>query len=284
MVGTSYSRKTSRIPSNAVGHNCRDRRPLVLASRYEKFGRLLCRGESANCAHVAIEQCSCSSELAQASLQRDDRFKKLEPLLTPPSSIERTSSSHTKVYEPGVNAKSVFAEPRPDPAHSASDPNPRDEEARAQIELALSQDPLNARALRMLGQLSEYGPNAGMRTEGLMRAAARNSLLEGEAIYWLMRKSYHSQDYSAALRYADILLRGYPQMLRPVAPVLGKIAEVPGASDQLKQLLATNPNWRSEFFRYFPDTITDARTPLDVLLSLRNSPVPPESNGITPLS
>jgi hypothetical protein len=140
--------------------------------------------------------------------------------------------------------------------------------------LALLQDPLNARAFRILGQLSDLASDAE-RTEGLMQAAVRRSLLESVAVYWLMRKGVQDQDYPAALRYADILLRTRPQVLEQVMPLLGKVAEIPDASVELKQLLATNPPWRPRFFGYLPASITDARTPLDILLSLKDTPIPP---------
>jgi hypothetical protein len=62
-------------------------------------------------------------------------------------------------------------------------------------------------------------------------------------------------------------------------PILGKIAEYVDASD-LKQLLAGNPPWRREFFSRLPANISDARTPLDMLLSLKNTPTPPSSDEL----
>ena len=76
-------------------------------------------------------------------------------------------------------------------------------QANAQIrswaELALLNDPLNARAFRILGQLSKRTSDEE-RTEALMQAAVRRSLLESVAVYWMMRRSYQDQDYRAARR------------------------------------------------------------------------------------
>ena len=85
-----------------------------------------------------------------------------------------------------------------------------------------------------------------------MNAAARRSQLESVAVYWMMRKRYQELDFKAALNYADILLRTRPQALPYVVPMLGKIAENPGASGDLKLLLANDPPWRPQFFSYFP--------------------------------
>ena len=51
------------------------------------------------------------------------------------------------------------------------------------------------------------------KLEKLMQAAVQRSLLESVAVYWMMRKSFQDQNYKAALRYADILMRTRPQAL-----------------------------------------------------------------------
>ena len=149
---------------------------------------------------------------------------------------------------------------------------------RSWAELALLNDPLNARALRILGQLAQRSSDKA-RTDALMQAAARRSIHESLAVYWMIRKSYEDRDYREALHYADMLLRTRNQTETALLlmPMFAKIAETPEASPELKQLLAQNPPWRSEFFRILPDerNLSDARTPLDIFLALRDSPNPP---------
>ena len=106
--------------------------------------------------------------------------------------------------------------------------------------------------------------------------------MESVAVYWMMRKSFQDQNYKEALRYADILMRTRPQALPYIMPIMGKAAELPEASDDLKLLLSNNPPWRPQFFAYFPQTITDARTPLDVLLSVKESTNPPSARELRP--
>jgi hypothetical protein len=65
-------------------------------------------------------------------------------------------------------------------------------------------------------------------------------------------------------------------------PLMGKMAELPEASVDLKLLLVQNPPWRPQFFSYFPQSITDARTPLDVLLSVKASSNPPSIAELRP--
>src|SRR5262245_58193677 len=149
-------------------------------------------------------------------------------------------------------------------------------------ETVLRNDPLNSEALRVLGQLSD-GTADKNQTRRLMQAAVRRSLRESIAVYYMMQDSYFRRDYEAALRYADVLLRTRPQVAAQVMPMLGEMAENREGSWKLKQLLATNPPWRAEFFDSLPSVITDARTPLDFLLSMReNSSAPPTARELSP--
>jgi len=153
------------------------------------------------------------------------------------------------------------------------------DQSRAWAELALRNDPLNARALRVLGQLAQRTSDE-QRADAFMQAAAERSLHESFAVYWTMLKNYREGNYHAALRYADILLRTRHQVQPYVMPMLAKLAETAEASDQLKQLLANNPPWRPQFFHYLPSSISDARTPLDIFLSLKDTSTPPTSSDL----
>jgi len=150
---------------------------------------------------------------------------------------------------------------------------------RAWAESALMNDPLNARALRVLGQVADVTrDDAG--TSNFMAAAARMSLHESIAVYWLMRKSTEAGDYKAAISYADALLRTNPELGAYVAPVLAHFAEQKASNGLVKALLDSNPPWRTQFLAQLPYNVADARTPLDLLLALRTSPTPPASEEI----
>jgi hypothetical protein len=170
---------------------------------------------------------------------------------------------------------------------SADAPQPTSTEAQeaAQIrslaELALLNDPLNARAFSILGHLSQRTSDLG-RTRTLMEAAARRSLLESTAVDWMMRKSYEDGDYHSAIRYADVLLKTRHQAPGLALPVLGRMTENPDAKAQLKQLLASEPPWRGQFFESLPANVSDARSPLDILLSLKDTAKPPTTAELRP--
>ena len=102
-------------------------------------------------------------------------------------------------------------------------------EIRHLAERALVNDPLNARAFRILGQLSQNSSSVA-ETETLMQASARRSLFETLAVYWIMRKKYQDGDYRSAIRYAEALLQSRPEFSQLSLPLFGKIAETPEAS------------------------------------------------------
>jgi hypothetical protein len=165
----------------------------------------------------------------------------------------------------GESAESVVPS-RPEPQSAAR--------FRKMVELVLAHDPLNARAFRILGQLADIAPDDGL-AERFMKAAARRSLQETAAVTWLLQKSSERQDYATALKYGDILLRTRPQAISQVTPILAGIAENKIGNGAIKQLLADNPPWRRQFLQNLPSSISDARTPLDLLLSLKDTSTPP---------
>ena len=115
-------------------------------------------------------------------------------------------------------------------------------------ERALREDPLNARALRILAQVAQHSSDLG-KTEALMQGAVQRSLEESLAVFWMMRQSYSEENYADAMRYADILLRTRPQLSQHVFPMLGRMAENVGASDELKRALAAEPPLACSVFR-----------------------------------
>ncbi len=149
-------------------------------------------------------------------------------------------------------------------------------EARDRLEAALEEFPINARALRLFGQLSER-EHADAAAAKAMQAAARYSSQETIAVGWVMRNSFQNKDYVAAAHYADVLLRTQPQFLSFALPVLGKMAEDNAARKEVNKILAAGPAWRYEFFMGLGEVITDARTPLNLLVSLKDTPAPPKA-------
>jgi Tfp pilus assembly protein PilF len=153
----------------------------------------------------------------------------------------------------------------------ASDGN----QARRMAEQALLRDALNAQALRILGQIAELS-NDGPRSWRFMQASVRRSLNESLAVVWLMYRSAERREYAPAMYYADVLLRTRPQLgSEVVIPILARIAEDKEAVVAFEEMLSRDPPWRAQFFDVLPGRITDARTPLDLLMALKHSHAPP---------
>lgn len=152
-------------------------------------------------------------------------------------------------------------------------------ELRAHVEAALVSSPLSARACRLLGQIADIEGSA-KNAERFMHAAARRSLTEKIAVDWMMRKGFERKNYRSSAYYADALLRSTPGVSSYVTPILARMAENPDASPEIKKLLAANPGWRRVFFGELGASLTDARTPLDLFLSLKDSPAPPTTDEL----
>jgi hypothetical protein len=222
--------------------------------------------------------------LAETTLDLELTAEKVEPSTSSPNEVNSGTpqgiQSPRNIDLAGSSSAPPTQEGLPRPTRADS----RDGQIRSLAELALCNDPLNARAFRILGQLSQRVLD-DKRTDILMQAAVHRSLLESVAVTWMMYRSYQDQKYHPAIVYADTLLRlATRQGVQGGGAIwmLGKIAETPNASSELTQLLATNPNWRLGFFSSLASNTLDARAPLAVFLSLKDTPAPPTTAELGP--
>lgn len=153
--------------------------------------------------------------------------------------------------------------------------------ARRMATTALAHEPLNATALRVLGLIADRSDDK-QSANVFMAAAARDSLRESVAHFWIVSESLRTQRFADAARHVDILMRTRPQLIAQLTPVLVAIAEKAPEDRMLVELLATNPPWRNPFFEALPKSITDARTPLNLLHRLKGTPAPPKQSEINP--
>jgi hypothetical protein len=144
---------------------------------------------------------------------------------------------------------------------------------REQVERALVSDPLEARAYRILGQLS-YIERASRKADTFMQAAARHSHNESFAIHWLMQKSFEEMDYRSAVFFADVLLSTHIEFIDYIMPILGRIVDNRVGREEIGKILAERPSWRSKFLSMLGGVVTDAHAPLELLLDLRNTAAP----------
>src|SRR5258706_9723351 len=195
--------------------------------------------------------------------QTNDRFRAWAGLARKPADEPNLSQT----------SEQMGASTPPESSRTLTDLEINDK-AREWAELALANDPLSARALRILGQLAADAGD-GERATLLMSAAARRSLHESLAVYWLIQNSLEKHDHAGAIAHTDVLLRTRPQITTPLVTRLPQIAEWKDGANKLRQGLAQNRPWRRQFFSGMFNGISDARTPLDLLLSIRDTQYPP---------
>lgn len=141
---------------------------------------------------------------------------------------------------------------------------------------ALLHDPLDARALRILGQVAD----SDQQTSTYMQKSVARSRHEPLAVYWLMQQAYLEADYDKAGAYADVLLRSQTLFSSILAPVIGRMAETRKGLDVVKSLLLKNPPWRRAFFYALVNGIKDARTPLQLMLDMQTNGLPPTNEEL----
>ena len=155
---------------------------------------------------------------------------------------------------------------------------PDEEQLRRTVELrqwvsaVLAQEPGNARALAILGEL-EAGKGKGAAT--LLRAAARRSLREFYPHAWLVHEAIEQQDWALAMQRGDVLMRLHENAIAPLTPLLAEMAEKPDASAAILAAVARAPPWRARFLGGVLGAVTDARTPLRFLLAMKEAGTPP---------
>lgn len=139
---------------------------------------------------------------------------------------------------------------------------------------ALRRQPLSGRALAGLAQMDVQSGDAA-KAQALYEASIRRSIRQRAGLAWLLAKEFDAGHYKGALFYADALLRVSPQQVRTLAPLLGRIAEAPDSAEPFIDLLKLDPGWRPGFFGSLKGAISDARTPMNLLLALKTTAHPP---------
>jgi hypothetical protein len=145
---------------------------------------------------------------------------------------------------------------------------------RSRVEQALAAEPLSARAIRVLGQLAEMEGDTPRATR-LIETAIRRSKHDSLAVLMMIRRSLDAQDWDNALLYTEILMRTRHDMVHAVVPVVVRLLETPAIAPRVKAAIAAQPVWRPAFMQLMFKSLTDARTPLDLFLALKEAGTPP---------
>jgi hypothetical protein len=156
----------------------------------------------------------------------------------------------------------------------------RRSEIRTSALLVLRQEPLNARALSLLGEVADNSTEA--RT--FMEAAVKRSRGETRAVAWLLNDSFQRKDFVATIRFADILMRTSPRLRTLATAFLASTG-----SDELgRQALAAhlmdpaNAGVRKMFFQLLPKHVSAPTTAHAIMTALKALGGPPSAAEIKP--
>lgn len=150
----------------------------------------------------------------------------------------------------------------------------RNDDLRRWATAALAQEPGNARALAILGDLARQdGADDVART--LLGASARRSAREPLVLGWLIDDALKQRDWLLAVRNADTMMRYYPQSIAPLSLLFAHLLQDPESAPAVREAVAAGPPWRRGFLPTLLNAMTDARIPLELLLALKETPNPP---------
>jgi len=152
------------------------------------------------------------------------------------------------------------------------------EEIRSLALRTLENDPLNATAYRLLGEIADTPDRARI----LMREAVRRSQREAIAQFWLLNDSFLRSDFKSALGHAEILLQTRPDLTLYVFSYLTLLADEPEGRRFLAARLARNPSWRQGFFDALPKNVRKMDTPLQLMVALKGTAKPLTNREIAP--
>src|SRR5262245_27741378 len=119
--------------------------------------------------------------------------------------------------------------------------------AREWAQRALRSNPLNSRALTLLGLIAERKDDR-KSAETLMRISAARTWNDPMTNGWLFNQEFSRGEYARALPYVDAVLRrnqAYPEWTSELFGALARFTADPRAFKALTAFLATSPPWRA---------------------------------------
>jgi hypothetical protein len=146
---------------------------------------------------------------------------------------------------------------------------------------ALLSDPLDSRALSLLGLVAERKGDLA-RAEALMALSAARSWRNPSPHLWLFAQAIRRGKFEEALAQADGLLRVSPQYEATIFPVLTLFGIDPDALAALEGALATNPPWRRSFLTSAVIYGVNDRLMTQLYQSLIHSRQPPTKDEMKP--
>lgn len=145
-------------------------------------------------------------------------------------------------------------------------------------ERAIANDPLNAKAFRFLGELTDNPEQMRL----LMEEAVKRSRHETEALFYLLNDAFYHRDYRRAMHYANVLLRTSPELSQYILRYVSLIGEEPDGMPLVVEQLARAPSWRGQFFEILPRNARHIDTALKLMTALTASDKPVSAKELSP--
>ncbi len=156
-------------------------------------------------------------------------------------------------------------------------------QARALLEKALAERPLDSHALALLA-LVAFQRHDARRGSALATVAGRLSWRDMLAQMLLVRQSMARHSYAGALAHADAILRTRLQQQRKIFPSLATFSANPASWRALGKFLATDPPpWRSKFLIYLCGHLRDSARLTRLYDEMQASGSPPTTEELRPL-
>lgn len=183
-----------------------------------------------------------------------------------------------KVTTTGKANNTAAANTRDDGAPACDDLD----RAAALARRALRNDPLDARALTLLGLIAERKGDAA-RGATLMRLAGTRTWRDPTTQIWLFEERVKQRDYAGALRHADAILRTSHAFDRRLIPSLAAFTLAPRAMRALAAWLDGDPPWRAWFLRALSRRLADDSKLVALYRALLTGSHPPDLDALKPL-
>jgi tetratricopeptide (TPR) repeat protein len=153
--------------------------------------------------------------------------------------------------------------------------------ARLLAERALRTNPLDARALALLGLLAEREGDAA-RAANLMRLSGVRTRRDANTQAWLLNYEIGEGNFDQALIHIDAVLRSNPRVLDLALPVFAAFALDKQTFDALARLFASNPPWRAQVLTRLSPQLSDVSRLTQLYTALEQSKNPPSSSELKP--
>lgn len=153
--------------------------------------------------------------------------------------------------------------------------------ARGLAERALRSNPLDARALLVLGLIAErQGDQA--RADILIHLSGARTWRDPTTQAWLLKRDIQRGEFEQVLSHLDALLRVNPEVFEQAFPVLSAFTIDKRTFDALASFLAAAPPWRTNFLATLSARMSDARPLVQLYAVLKDSQHPPDAIELGP--